>query len=178
MEKLKLSDLKQYLKEKNDIELKNEIVELVKLFPNVKEYYKTKLVPSSEVETFKKYKKVIKDEFFPDRGFGKLKYSNANKAINDFKKISNNQELVASLMLYYSEIGVKFTNEYGDIDEKFYEVIERAYVKALEYIFTNNLQEFFKEKVHEIKVESQDIGWGFGDNISDIYYEYYFDDMY
>jgi hypothetical protein len=48
----------------------------------------------------------------------------------------------------------------------------------LEYIFTNNLQEFFKEKVHEIKVESQDIGWGFGDNISDIYYEYYFDDMY
>jgi len=178
MENLKLKDLKKYLKEKSDTDLINEIVELVKLYPNVKEYYKAKLIPQSEVEIFQKYKKIIENEFFPDRGFGKLRYSNVNKAIIDYKKLSTNTELIAKLMFCYPEVGIKFTREYGDIDEKFYEAIERAYINALEYVHKNDLQEIFVSQAHELKVKSQDIGWGFSDNMADIYYEYYYDDIY
>lgn len=78
MNNLKINDLKKYLRNRNDDELINEIIELVKLYPNVKEYYKAKLLPQSEVEIFEKYKNIIKNEFFPDRGFGKLRYSKVN----------------------------------------------------------------------------------------------------
>jgi hypothetical protein len=61
MSNLKINDLKKCLKEKSDTELISEIVELVKLYPNVKEYYSSKLLPESEVEVFEKYKNMIKN---------------------------------------------------------------------------------------------------------------------
>lgn len=178
MTNLKISDLKKYLKEKDSDELINEIVSLVKLFPNVKEYYTNQLVSDSQLEIFERYKKIIKNEFLPDRGFGKMRYSVVNKAIKDYKKVSTNIEFIAQLMLYYVEVGINFTKEFGDIDEKFYMTIENAYEKALDYIFDNDVQKILVDKAHQIKVKSQGIGWGFGDNIADIYYEYYNDDIY
>jgi len=174
---LKLVDLKKHLRNKGDEELINEIIELVKLYPNVKEYYKAKLLPQSEIEIWEKYKNVIKNEFFPDRGFGKLRYSKINEAIREYKKLTSNSELIAELMCYYTEIGIKFTREYGDIDEKFYINIEKSYINALDYIQKYDLQEVFEDQAHEIKVKAAGIGWGFGDNMSDIYYEYYYDDI-
>ena len=76
MANLKLTDLKTYLKSKSNEELTKEIVELVKLFPDIKQYYAVKLNPASESDIFEKYKNTIKNEFFPDRGFGKMRYSN------------------------------------------------------------------------------------------------------
>ena len=178
MNNLKINDLKKYLKEKSDTELISEIVKLVKLYPNVKEYYKAKLLPESEVEVFEKYKNMIKNEFFPTRGFGKLRYSNVNKAISEYKKLTTNLELVAKLMFYYPEIGIMFTREYGDIDERFYINIENAYENALKYVHKNNLQDMFKDQAHNIKVKAQNIGWGFEEDMAEIYYEYYYDDMY
>lgn len=175
MANLKITDLKAYLKDKNNDELIKEIVELTKQFPAVKEYYGVKLNPASETEAFEKYKKIIKNEFFPDRGFGKMRYSTVNKAISDFKKISNNAELIAELMLCYAEIGVEFTNEYGDIDERFYDTIGRAYINALEYIFKNDLQEKYRDKTNGIRIKADGIGWGFTDIMNEIYYDYYSD---
>jgi len=43
-----------------------------------------------------------------------------NDAIKEFQKISSIPENIAELMLFYAEIGVEFTNTYGDIDEKFF----------------------------------------------------------
>jgi hypothetical protein len=105
---LKVTDLKAYLKNKNQEELIKEIVELTKQFTVVKEYYAVKLNPNAEAETFQKYKKIIQNEFFPDRGFGKMRYAEVNKAINDFKKVATNTEKIAELMLYYAEVGVDF----------------------------------------------------------------------
>ncbi|WP_205694145.1 MULTISPECIES: DUF6155 family protein [unclassified Clostridium] len=175
MSNLKINDLKSYLKDKSNDGLIKEIIELTKQFPEVKQYYGVKLNPASETEVFEKYKKIIENEFFPDRGLGKMRYSNVNKAISDFKKISNNTQLIAELMLYYAEVGVEFTNEFGDIDERFYNTIERAYNNALEYIFKNDLQEKFKNKADEIKLNTGCIGWGFNENMNEIYYDYYSD---
>ena len=133
MANLKISELKKYLNEKNNDELINEIIQLHKLFPDVREYYQTKLVPESEMDILEKYKITIKNEFLPNRGFGKMRYSVINKAISSYKKISSNEEFIAELMMYYVEVGIKFTREFGDIDEKFYETIEKAYMKVLYY---------------------------------------------
>lgn len=173
MAKLKLTDLKGYLKNKSQDDLVNEIAELTKQFPAVKEYYTVKLNPESENDAFEKYKKTVQNEFLPDRGFGKMRYSAVNKAISDYKKISNSPTKIAELMIYYAEIGVRFTNEFGDIDERFYGTIEKAYINALEYIFKNNLQKIFRDRADRIRISTNGIGWGFSDNMNDIFYNYY-----
>lgn len=173
MSKLKITDLKKYLKAKDNKELEEEIVEIVKLFPNVKEYYEAKIYSSNEDDIMEKYRKVIKNEFFPERGFGKLRYSIAQKAITDYKKIATKPRNVAELMISYVEYGVEFTNEFGDIDEKFYGNMERMYQKAIEFIFDNDLENFFQKRCEKIMENSRIIGYGFEYNMDEIFSMYF-----
>ncbi len=47
-------------------------------------------------------------------------------ALKNFRDISTNHELITELMMTHVEEGVAFTNEYGDIDERFYDNIPGA----------------------------------------------------
>jgi len=170
---LKITDLKKHLKNRNEEELIQEILTLTKNFNMVKEYYNLMINPEAEKETLEKYKKIVENEFLPERGFGKMGYSVVKEAIKEFQKISNLEENIAELMLFYAEIGLAFTNTYGDIDKKFYNNIEKAYDNALDYIFKNGLENIFKEKASEIQYAASGIGWGFGDYIDEIYCNYY-----
>jgi uncharacterized protein YktA (UPF0223 family) len=71
------------------------------------------------------------------------------------------------------ETVVDFTNEYGDIDERFYSNIERAYDNALAYISENDLLDKFYNYANRVVGKVDDIGWGFSDNMNDIYSQYY-----
>jgi hypothetical protein len=51
----------------------------------------------------------------------------ARKAVSDYKKVSASKFGLADVMLYYVEMGVQFTNAYGDIDEAFYNSMESMY---------------------------------------------------
>lgn len=173
MSEVKATDLKKFLTNLSEAELRGEIVELFKLFPGVKEYYKVKLDPAGEKDIVEKYKKIIKDEFFPDRGFGKLRYSIMKKALDDFRKISRSPENIAELMISHTEYGVEFTNEYGDIDERFYNNIEGMYEKALQFIFKEHLDKQYSDRLRRIMEDGGGIGWGFSDGLCDLYYSCY-----
>ena len=126
-----LTALKRYLKARSKEELTGEISELFKKIPAVKDYYQVKLDPQAEGQVAEKYQKIIQDEFFPARGFGKARLAVARKAVNDYKKIAVSPASVADIRLFYVEQGVKFTNAYGDIDEPFYNSMEGMYEKAI-----------------------------------------------
>lgn len=79
-------------------------------------------------------------------------------------------------MLYYAEIGVDFTDTYGDIDGKFYDTIVRAYDKALSYITENNLKDMFIEDANNIRQKTEHMGWGFSVNMDDVFYDYFYED--
>lgn len=175
MAKVTLTELKKYLSEKSDSQLKDEILELFKLYPNVKDYFAVKFNSDNEKVLFEKYKKIIKNEFFPDRGFGKLRYSIMKTALNDFVKVSKIPNFIAELMTYYVELGVEFTNTYGDIDEKFYNNILGMYEKALDYVAKENLEDIFQERLHDIMVEGDGIGWGFSETLAELYFSYFED---
>jgi hypothetical protein len=175
MAKLTLTQMKKYLNSKTDAELREEILQLMKLFPNVQEYYSVR-VNSDEDEIMKKYKKIIRNEFFPDRGFGKLRYAVMKKALDDFKKISKNPASIAELMTTYVESGVEFTNTYGDIDEVFYVKIENMYEKLLAHVSGNNLEDTYVKRLAEIKDQCMGIGWGFEDIMAELYCNYFSDD--
>jgi len=170
---MKIAELRYYLSKLSKKELETLIIDLVKRNAFNKDLLETKINPENEQTLNQKYRKVIKDEFFPDRGDAKLRYSNLRKALNEYKKISKNPELLADLMLYYVENGVEFTNEYGDINEEFYFKIENMFSTALDYIFKHNMEIKFEERCLTITINSRDIGWGFSDSMTDLFYDHY-----
>ena len=116
-----------------------------------------------------KYKKIIKREFFPTRGFGKARLAVSKKAISDFKKLCKSETDLIDLMLFYVEQGVQFTLTYGDITEAFYTSLEDVFDKALQLINKTNTEKIFESRCEEILSDTSDIGWGFGDTLSDLY---------
>ncbi|MGL4376912.1 MAG: DUF6155 family protein [Microcoleaceae cyanobacterium] len=170
-QKINLTILKQYLKNASQEELILDITELFKNFPAVKDYYQIKLYPQEEKEIAAKYKKIIEEQFFPSRGFGKAKLSVAKKAISDYKKVGQSQAALIDIMLFYVEQGVKFTNAYGDIDEQFYLSMEGVYEQVVEIIIKANLKDIFQERCQKIMEDTSDIGWGFHDMLTEIYEE-------
>ena len=104
---------------------------------------------------------------------GNLKLVPAKKAIQDYKKASGDLIGTLDLMLYYVEQGTKFTLEYGDIDEPFYNSLE-----SVLYDFKNLLQskdeeyiDIFKERLLKLRKNSYWIGWGYGDSINDVVFD-------
>jgi hypothetical protein len=164
-----ITALKQYLNKRSKEELISDISELFKTFDSVKDYYQVKLDPQENGQVSARYKKIIENEFFPARGFGKAQLSVARKAVSDYKKVSKNPESIADIMLFYVEQGVKFTNAYGDIDEAFYSSMESMYGKAVEWIIKHEMQNTFEQRCSSIVQDTSGIGWGFHDTLQEIY---------
>lgn len=166
-----LTELRQYLKVRSQAELAEEIVELFRRMPAVKDYYLAKLTPQAEGQVLEKYQKIIQDEFFPDRGLGKGRLSIARQAVNDYKRVAVHPANVADIMLFYVEQGIKFTAEYGDIDDPFYNSMESMYKKALAWIVKYGLKDVFKRRCRRIVMDTSEMGWGFHDVLTDLYEE-------
>lgn len=171
MKKVKINDLKKYLKSRSDNELASEIVELFKLSGEVQSFYGIKLDSEYERNLLDEYMGKIENQFFPSRGSTVLDYKVIKKTISDFKKVSKNPMYLAELLLCYAQNGIDFTNEYGDIDQKFYNNIANAYDDALTVITKNDLENRFKGGCERIMMEASGIAWGFGDYIEELYYD-------
>jgi len=170
MKNISIKTLKTYLSQRTKEELMDEITDLFSKFEMVKDYYQEKS-GVEEGKILEKYKSQITHEFFPVRGFGKARLSVARKAVTDFKKLSKSKEELADLMLHYVEMGVRFTNEYGDIDEPFYNSMESMYENVLKLIAEEELQAPFQYRCNKIVTDTNGIGWGFHDALGDMYYD-------
>ncbi|HJV78133.1 MAG TPA: DUF6155 family protein, partial [Paludibacter sp.] len=149
-----------------------QVLELDKNYTSVQEYYKL-FLSGDEEAVLKKQKKIIENEFFPGKGLPRTRYSVARKAISDIAKLGISPEYQADLMLFYVEIGVRFTLEYGDINEQFYNSMESMFFKALKYMHKERLLSLFQFRAKEILEATSDVGWGFHDTLGDYYFEYY-----
>lgn len=168
---LSLSELKKYLKTASHEQLVSDIAELFSRFESVRDYYQTRLAPEDTSEVIKKYKAIIKNEFLPARGYGEARLSVARKAVMDYKKIGSDPTSLADLMLYYVEVGVAYTNAYGDINEAFYNSMETMYLRAVEFIVKYNLEDVFEARCKQIVSDTRNIGWGFHDALNEIFTE-------
>jgi hypothetical protein len=74
------------------------------------------------------------------------------------------------LLMTYVENGAKFTNEYGDIDERFYGSVESALdeLAALLQSEARELYPRFRDRLAAVERMTDGIGWGFHDFISDV----------
>ena len=169
-----LTDLKKELNKLEKSKLIEVVLELYKKNKSVKDYFDFYINPN-EKELFNKYQKIVFESFYPKRGFG-LKLKEGKQAISDFKKFEPSTLLLSDLMLYYVETGVKFTNDFGDIDENFYVSVEKMFIQALTLMNKEDILDEFSERALKVVSGADGTGWGFFDSLASIHSEFYWDD--
>ena len=121
-------------------------------------------------EALEKYRGKIVEQFFPARGDGKLKLGEARKAIRDYRKATGNLPGTAELLMTYVENGTRFTHEYGDMDERFYDSVESALdeLAALLRGEARGMYPQFRGRLARVEQMTDGIGWGFHDFVGDV----------
>jgi len=172
---LSMTELKNILKQQTKEDLVNLLAECYKNNDKIKELISAKYAGNDAVkQIFEDYKIKIQNVFFPDRLSGRLMLSEARKAISDFKKLCTDEKLILDLMLYYVETGVEFTNTYGDLYEEFYSSVEKMYWSVIEAINKHKdsrIFSVFSKRLKAVVDNTSGIGWGFHDNLTDMYHE-------
>ncbi len=166
-----LTDIKKELKKFDKDKLIDLITDLYKKNQSVKEFFDFYVNPN-EKDLFTKSKNKVYEAFYPKRGY-RLRLSEGKKAISDFRKLCASKELLADLMLFYVETGVEFTNEFGDIDEPFYNSVAGVYLQALTLMKKENILHKFSDRAKMIVDNTSNIGWGFHDELGDIYSDFF-----
>jgi hypothetical protein len=173
---MKINELKQHLNGLSKEDLVKDILDLYRKSNFVQSYLNAKYDTEKVGSILEQYKKIIEHEFFPAKGDGRARLSVAKKAITEFRKISKDAQSNAELMVFYVEIGVKYTDYYGDIDEAFYTSMESMYQRAVKFIIGESLGGEFEERCRKIVENTVNMGWGFHDGLADTYYEYFVPD--
>lgn len=172
MAKISVASLRKKLNNQNKADLVEEILSLYKKIPAVKEYYAMQAGDPKEI--LEKYKTIIEKEFIEGktRGMPKLRFSVARKALNDFKKLTDDPYLIADLMLTYAESVSHFSSEYGPGEEKFYTLPENMFEEVLTMAKKGGFLKKFEDRAYEMVKNACD-GWGHFDSLSSTYATYY-----
>ncbi|WP_308161986.1 DUF6155 family protein [Bacillus sp. ISL-75] len=170
--KIKITDLKKQLKKYEQKELIELIVEVFRANKEVQNYLSSKFLGDEVIEVlFHQVKKKIKNEFFPERGFGKLRLAEAKKEITAFKKATNDEKRTVDLMLFYVEMGVEFTNSYGDINEGFYSSMVKMFDQvAMECDRDEELYKAYSTRLLSVLSKAEGTGWWFHEALEESYY--------
>ena len=166
-----LTDLKKELKILDKDQLIGLISDLYKRNKAAQEYLDFYVRPN-ERERFEKYRTKVVEAFFPKRGY-QLRLREGKQALSEFQKLEPAAELLVDLLLVYVETGVRFTKEYGDIDEAFYTSLENAYAKALALMRQEKLLAQFAARTAQVVRDTSGIGWGFHDYLTETRDEFY-----
>ncbi len=166
-------NLKKELQKLTKEQLIEQIMDLYKKYKPVKEYYDFYL-NSNEKELFEKYREIITNEFYPKkRGEPKMRFSVAKKAIAYFKALSPSPLLLADLLLMLPEVATEFTRDFGDMWEQYYISAANNFDVALKFISSQDLFPQFKVRIKRCLQIASECGWGYGDDLHQVYYNYF-----
>lgn len=168
------SSLKKYLQTLTKEQLIEQMLDMYDNNKAVKEYLEFSLNPN-EKEMLEKYRAVILREFPLEWKYKEpqLRFSVARKAISEFRALKPSPVCLADLMLTLPEIACQFTYRYGDMSEQFYDSAYNNFKAALVYIYKNGLSDDFKLRCEDCVKWASPCGYGFADDIAEIYYQYY-----
>ncbi len=126
-------------------------------------------VEASDGTAMEKYRRTIIEQFYPPRGFGKLKLAEARKAVRDYRRATGDLTGTIDLMLTYVETGTQFTRDYGDINAAYYDSLESV-LREMTQLLRKEKQALylqFRERIQMLEVHADYIGWGYGDALRD-----------
>lgn len=176
---MRTSNLKKQLVAMSQSDMVELVMQLCKLDRNNEVFVKQHVGDQTGVdEALERAKAALRKELWPDRGLPKLKLGEAKKAINQFQKISRHPYSTLDLMLYYVELGVKCTREYGDMYGEFYSSMISMFEEVLGRLLELDDSEVItklKPRVEACVIGSSGIGWGFGDDMRSLYTQWALD---
>ncbi len=120
-----------------------------------------------------RYKAVITQYMYPDVFRQQpIQISKAKKAISEYRKAVRDVPGEIELMVHFVESGNRFTLEYGDIDEGFYDALLLMYDRAIKGIkdLPDSQQPAFRDRLEKIARSAHGMGWGYGDGLCDAFY--------
>lgn len=167
------SEMRDEIKKLGRKKLARMLAELADFKPENEVWLGTRLYGQKLESSLEFYKKRVKDAFFR-KDAPSLKLARA--ALNDYKKVSKDRENNIDLMVFYVESGTELTLQYGDMWSAFYTSLENVYMdvlKALSKPENKHLIEKFKPRINALIEKTEDMGWGYGDTLSDYYEEYF-----
>src|SRR5215211_2209700 len=144
---------------------------LYALSPQNKAWLRAKLLPMTQDTKYLEdcRRKVTQFVYKETSGMPQVpRFREAKKAISEYRKSTSDLRGTLDLMLTYVERGHKFTNDFGDIDEPFYNalinMLERFAVELRRSPAKYELYEQFRSRLIAMR-KTSDIGWGYGDFI-------------
>lgn len=163
------TELKKYINSLDRESLEQMILDLYSAQKSVKEYIDYTANPNDK-ELFEKYKAIIYKEFYPKRGYGKMRFSVCRKAVAEFKKFQPSPELLADLMLSIPEFASEIAKG-SDLWEQFYTATENNFIAAMKFINKEKLLPLFQKRIDKILNNCKSSGYGFPDTMQQIYEE-------
>ena len=165
------SAVKLHLKDWNSAQLTALIKDLYDSSTNNRTFLEARMQADSQGgAALEIYRQRIVEQFFPKRGYGKLKLSEARKAIRDYKKATGNVEGIIELLLTYLESGNKFTCEFGDINGPFYDSLCSVMDELAAAVKAEGRAAYAKvaDRLNAVANKADGIGWGYGDHITGV----------
>lgn len=164
------SEVKKYIKSLDREGVEQLLLDLYSARKEAKEYLEYAIHPNDKAK-YDEYREIIKKEFFPKRGEGKMRFSVCKKAIKDFKSLDPNPILLCDLMLYVAECASEIADCYGDLWDSFYDSAYNNFSAALKEIVKHGLQKHFQNRIDKILDNCKSSGYGFPDAMSQAYEE-------
>jgi hypothetical protein len=116
-----------------------------------------------------KCRKQVREAVFPDPS-RQIRLGDARKAISVYRKATSDSAGTAELMLVYVESGTDCARSYGVDYESFYNSVESMLDDLLEILCderNRRLLDRLRERVCRLEEKASDIGWGYGDHVSE-----------
>ena len=127
---------------------------------------------SDEDTKLEEYMKIIRYEFYPPGNREpKTRFSVCMKAISDYKILKPSAGAVAELMLCLVENARRFTAEYGDMWESYYDSVISNFCESLKHIYKAGLFDVYRSRLEQCVETVRDCGWGLYDDMGDMFYE-------
>ena len=168
------TNVKNILVTKEPVELLMLIKDLYALNKNNKTFIEARYQVSNDV--LEPYKKIISDALYPDITKNKgISLSAGRKAINDYKKAVNDPAGTIELMVHYLDMGNQFTLDYGDMYDEFYDSLVSMLESILKLLVKTDasVQEKYIPKLQHIIHSARSMGWGYYDQMLDLFTDYF-----
>lgn len=116
---MKAQTIQNHLKSCSKEELIQMLLDLAGRNSAVERYLISRFDPTTPVPGFEDYEAEVRAEFFPAQGFGNGNPSIAFRMLQRLEAESTSPKQVIDFIYFCVEVGVEFTEAYGDIDEEF-----------------------------------------------------------
>jgi hypothetical protein len=169
----KISDLKNILDEMTLDELKQEILKLYNILPQVKDFYNQDLMTEEERQVIlNKFKEKIYVELWTSKGNpkGMVNNSTIKKILSEYELICLFQYDLVDLLIYRVEITTEYAEQQGGMAESNYNTSITTFKKAMKIMRNNNFLTHFEKRI-KILLKATNLDFWYVEQLEHLFYE-------